>query len=457
MIKNKNITNIIFLLTFITYFITSAQERPKVFLTIYKNNLTVVKEIRRFDLKKGLHKYNISNLPNQIDPSSILIKPVKYVDDIQLIEKQYNYDVISGKSILEDNLDKECEIFVQGDKVFKGRLIKTTESEFILKDNLGNIILIEKNKIVNLTIPSKNENLLIKPELTFVVNSSIEKEVDFEVSYLTQNIGWKAKYIAFLQEDEKTIEIYPFSIINNRTGIIYENSEIKLISGEINRLNQQPVFKGRAMGMTLQKESADVPQFEEKEVFEYYSYTLDKKTDIYNNRIKEILLMPERKVNVEKKYIYDGARNGERVLVSFNFINTKLKGFGTAIPSGDIELFKVEDDNFLILLGQYQISDTPIGKEVNIQAGVVFDLKGERIQKEMIRISRTERKEVYQITIKNSKDTQEEITILEHPYGEWKIIKSTHEYIKKDLKNLEFKLQVNPHSEEILSYTIRYR
>ncbi len=458
MMPNKWFINIIVLMIFIISSLINAEERSKVSITIYKNNLAVIKEIRKFDLKKGICEFNISDIPDNIDPTSILVRPVENIRDIQLLEKEYNYNVINSKDILENNIGKDAEISVQGDKVLKGKLMKSTEREFIIKDNLENLIIIDKNKVVNIAFPSENENLLTKPVLKFVVNSAVAKKIEFSISYFTESIGWKAAYLAFLQDDEKVMEIFPFAVINNETGINYNNSEIKLISGEIKRAGREPIIGPRAMGMGLRKEAiATVPRFEEKEIFEYYSYTLDKKTDLLRKCIKDILLMPAKKVNVSKKYIYDGARNGEKVLVNFNFKNTKPGGFGSPLPSGDIGIFKTENDNFLVLLGQYHINAAPVGKEVNLQAGVAFDIKGQRIQKEITKISRTEREEVFQITIKNSKNTKENVTVVEHPYGEWKIIESSHEYFKKDVQNLEFKLQVNPSSEETLIYKIRYK
>lgn len=448
--------NIIFLVTVSLPAVILSEENSKLLLTIYKDNLAVIKEIRKFGVEKGLNKLRIDNIPEKIDPSSIIIKPVEPSNDIELIEKQYNYNIIEPRNFLEKNIGKDINVLIQGDIVFRGRLVKTSEKEIIIKDQSDNLLLIYRDKIININLSSEDESLLSKPVIDFFVNSKIEREVEFEISYLTENISWKAKYLSFLQDNENVMEIYPFAVINNRAGINYKDAEIKLISGEISRITQPPLLRPRALGV-LSKETVQVPQFEEKGVFEYYSYTLNKEIDLFDNSIKEFLLIPQKEVSVTKNYIYDGARNGESVIVNFIFKNTKSDGFGSPIPSGEMKIFKVEKDNFLVLLGEYPIGSAPVGKEVNIQAGIVFDITGERIQKEIKRISSREREEIYQITVMNSKDTQEEVTIVEHPTGDWNIIESTHEYIKKDVRNIEFKLKLKPSSEETLNYTIRYR
>ncbi len=62
------------------------------FITIYGDGFAVIKEIRTFQVKKGLQELKIHEMPDKIDPSSIIIEPIN-TENIQLIEKKYNYDI----------------------------------------------------------------------------------------------------------------------------------------------------------------------------------------------------------------------------------------------------------------------------------------------------------------------------------------------------------------------------
>ena len=452
----KTIKPFYFLLSFVLYISTSAEEPSKLFITIYGDGFAVINEIKSFPVKKGLQELKITEMPDKIDPSSIIIKPLN-TENIQLVEKKYNYDIINPQDFLEKNTGKEISITTQNGSIIKGKLIKSSEKEIILEDLSNNLIIINRDKITHISLVFEKENPFSRPEIDFVINSDIKKDIDFEFSYITGGLDWKAQYISFLKDDEKVMEIYPFVIINNRTGVDFRNAKIKLLSGKITKESRPPQGIPRAMGLGLAKEAYQIPQFEEKGIFEYYSYTLDKVTDLSNNQIKELLLMPNKEVNVLKKYIYDGARDGEKVAINFTFKNTKIDGFGHPLPSGNIKLFKEENGDFIVLLGDYQIESAPVGKEITIQPGFAFDIRGNRIQKEMRRITNLEREEIYEITIINAKDTEEEVIVVEHPHGEWKIIESTEEYIKRDQFNVEFKLKVKPSSEKILTYIILYK
>ena len=273
---------------------------------------------------------------------------------------------------------------------------------------------------------------------------------------MTNKLGWKTHYVGFLNDNE--LELYPFAIIDNKTRVSFADAKIKLISGEINRADtRQRRAGGRAFAMSLEKQSAQAPQFEEKSVFEYYSYTLDKKVNVPIRSIQEMLLIPEKKVKIRKYYVYDGSRSGEKVITYFNYKNSKSGGFGVPLPSGTASIFQVEKDDFLVLLGEFTMNATPVGKEVDIQTGVAFDLTGKRIQKEIKRISRTQREEIYEITVKNAKKTPVEVKIIEHLYGDWNISQSSHTYNKKDSHTVEFQLNIAPSSESVLLYTVRIK
>ncbi len=47
-------------------------------------------------------------------------------------------------------------------------------------------------------LPKLPENLIAKPTLTWLYDNGTEKPHNLEVSYLTQNINWKADYVVVL-------------------------------------------------------------------------------------------------------------------------------------------------------------------------------------------------------------------------------------------------------------------
>ncbi|MFC1557981.1 DUF4139 domain-containing protein [candidate division KSB1 bacterium] len=437
-------------------FISNGAESKNALLTIYMDNTAIIKELREFKLNKGQNIIIVEQIPYNIDISTFIMKPIKYPDKVSVHKKQYNYNILDRQILLGDQVDKEVTIVVQSGESFSGNLQRVTDKEIILINEINEYIIVAADKIISFVMSSDNRNKLLKPQLIVQIDSEVEKVVPFEISYLTNKLGWKTHYVGFLHDNE--LELYPFALIDNKTRVSYSDANIKLISGEINKANsQQSRPGGRAFAMSLEKDAAQAPPFKEKSVFEYYSYTLDRKVNVPIRSIQEMLLLPEKKVNINKYYVYDGSRSGERVITYLNYKNSKSGGFGVPLPSGMVSIFQLEKDDFLILLGEFTMNATPVGKEVDIQTGIAFDLTGKRIQKEIKRISRTEREEVYEITVRNAKKTPAEVKVIEHLYGDWNIRESSHTYNKKDSHTVEFQLNITASSETVLLYTVRIK
>jgi len=65
--------------------------------------------------------------------------------------------------------------------------------------------------------------------------------------------------------------------------------------------------------------------------------------------------------------------------------------------------------------------------------------------------------EDYEINILNSKKEKITVEVVEHPWGTWSIIRSTHKSAKKSAGTLLFEVEVLPGKEETLAYTVSYR
>ena len=63
------------------------------------------------------------------------------------------------------------------------------------------------------------------------------------------------------------------------------------------------------------------------------------------------------------------------------------------------------------------------------------------------------RKETIEIILKNHKDIPVTIYVYEHLWGNWKIVKSSHKYNKKDSSTIKFAVQVEPDSTVKIEYT----
>jgi hypothetical protein len=63
----------------------------------------------------------------------------------------------------------------------------------------------------------------------------------------------------------------------------------------------------------------------------------------------------------------------------------------------------------------------------------------------------------YEISLRNHKDSDITITAVEHAYGDWRIMSSSHKHEKKDSRTLEFTVTVPANEEVKINYEIEIR
>ena len=127
---------------------------------------------------------------------------------------------------------------------------------------------------------------------------------NLEVSYLTNNLKWKADYVVVLDSTDDNAELSGWVTVDNKSGTTYKDAKLKLVAGDVNRVRE--MFREKRMhyeGMVMAK---GMSQFEEKEFFEYHIYDLNRKTELKNNQTKQISLLEAGNINIMKEFVVSG-------------------------------------------------------------------------------------------------------------------------------------------------------
>ena len=78
-------------------------------ITIYEQDLALVKERREIELKSGVNLVEYGNVAARIDPASVMVEDPEN-RDTAVIEQNYEYDLVSSYSLLEKYLEKEITV-----------------------------------------------------------------------------------------------------------------------------------------------------------------------------------------------------------------------------------------------------------------------------------------------------------------------------------------------------------
>jgi hypothetical protein len=433
-------------------------EERNISLTIYNQDLALVKDTRDLSFVSGRNEIKFSEVAEKIDPTSVHFQVLSAPEKIYLLEQNYQYDLVSSDKILEKYLDKNIQILTKDGKFYEGVLLSYAPDNLTLREKENSIRIVNRAQVIDLSFPKLPEGLITRPTLVWLLDSKIQGKQKTEVSYLTNGINWHAEYVAVADKDDKNLELSGWVSIDNRSGTTYPDAKLKLIAGEVHLVQEvqpPPMYKGV---LALERATAAPPTFEEKPFFEYHLYTLQFPSTVKDNEIKQISLFPNSTVKVNKIYVYDGAREPKKVKVNLEFKNSKEEGLGIPLPKGKIRVYKVDVDKSMEFVGEDQINHTPKDEKVRVYVGDAFDIVGERTRINFQKISDNVMEETYQIKLRNHEDEKVEVTVVEHlyPYTNWEILENNFKYEKKDASTIEFKIPLEKNQEQIVNYRVRY-
>ena len=435
-------------------------DQKSVAVTVYNANLGVVKDLRELDVKSGTSKIFLTDVAQYIDPTSVHIKI-----DGDVLEQNYQYDLVSLDKILQKYVDKEIQLIGENNEFIEGKLLSSFGGQIVVEKKEGGLIMIPSTAKYRFSVGSLPEGLITKPTLIWTVNSKSSGKQNVEISYQTSGMNWHAEYVAVLNQNDTKLDLNSWVSVENNSGATYKNAVLKLVAGDVNLINpQKNQMYGYSDELRMEK-SAAPQQFQEKEFFEYHIYNLQRPTTLSQNETKQISLFEASDVKATKKfyyrsggssyYYYGNASNKGKVAVIVEFENKKEYNLGVPMPKGKVRVYK-SDGETIEFIGEDMIDHTPNKEKVKLRIGDAFDIVAEEVQTENKKITDRVYEQAYEIKFKNRK--KEDIVIeVERGLGfYWEILSSSLSYEKKDSQNIIFQVPVKADNETVLKFRVRY-
>jgi hypothetical protein len=440
---------------------------PGVAVTVYNNNFAVVKDIRPLDIAGPNATLRFADVAKQIDPTSVHFKSLTDPAGTTVLEQNYEYDLVSANKLLDKYIDRPLAVITDDGAKYEGTLLSFDQAQIVLQGREQLFMIQRPDNVRNIEFGKLPEGLLTRPTLVWRIATDKPGRHTAEVTYQTTGINWKADYTALINDDDTLIDLGGWVTINNQSGGAYTNARVKLIAGDVRRI--QPARPR----VQMLRERAGAPMaddaggFQEKSFFEYHLYTLDRKTTIKENQIKQIELLSADRVPVTKRYVFEpggrfwhrryGDKNEFKVNVFLELTNDKASNLGMPLPRGKVRVYKRdrEDTEFV---GEDLIDHTPRDEQLKLYVGDAFDLVGEYDILDR-RSGKRWRQEDVRIKLRNHKeDANVTIRVRIHLNGpNWDIRDPSHEFVKIDASTIEFDIPVKVDSQTELTYTAGYR
>ena len=444
---------------------TTLDDQTEVAVTAYNSGLALVRDVRKIKLPAGEQHLRFSGVAEQIQPETVSLRSLSSAGSLQILEQNYEYDLISPNKLMEKfvgkqvkliNLNKDFE-FVEKD----AKLLSVNESP--VYEIEGKIYLGHPGNVV---LPEIPKNLAAKPALVWdVQNTAGDQQV--EASYLTNGLSWHADYVLAIPKDESAMKINAWVTMDNQSGATYENAKLKLVAGEVN-VTQPPRAAERADFYAKFNQVQAAAGAPVQESFgEYHLYTIPRRTTIKQNQSKQVALMDAAGVKFTKKLEFRGDQGWYGMVmpeqkdihadVQIEFKNEDKNALGIPLPAGAMRLYQEDSEGSLQFLGEDRIQHTPKDETVRLKVGKAFDVVADRKQTDYTAISDRVHEAEFEIHVRNHKEKDVNVDLVEPMPGDWEVLKKSHDYTKRDAMTAVFSIPVKANGETTVTYRIRVR
>ncbi len=446
-------------------------------LSIYNQNLALVKDIRSADLQSGSNEVIFDGVAERIQSETAII----YGDGIKVNEQNYSYNLMSYDNILRQYIGKEVTaVRINPDNgkniTERATLIGVNGAQPIIKTEYG-IDAEYPGRIVFDKIPA---NLSNKPMLTAKLNAKNAGNKTLNLAYLTDGLKWKTDYVANVLSPNK-LNLTGWVTITNESGIDYENAKIQLIAGDVNVVRN--TFRGRGMVMMAKaavfEESNDMAygSVEPETVNSYELYTLPTTSTIKNHQNKQIALIEKNDVTYKKEFnitspFYFGNYTRDEFekhhpVITYVIENKAESNLGISLPSGTIRFYQNDKTGNLQFIGSNNISNTAKEDTLRLNLGDAFNISvsGKVTKIGEKEVSRKPKKNLcYQIvqnktfdvsiTVNNAEDTDNHVILTQNMPQRYKILKESIKGSEKNATTRQWRIPTKKNSKAELTFSV---
>lgn len=440
---------------------SDASSRESSALTVYANDLALVKERRRVALPKGVTQLSWRDVSAQMRPETALLQAVTG-NPIRLLEQNFDFDLLTPQKLLDKYVGQEVTVLRQQ----AGSGEERRETATVLANNNGTVLRfadrIETGVPGRIVFDKVPATLRDRPTLSMLLDAAGGPQ-SLELSYLTGGLGWQADYVANLANDGQSLDLSGWITLSNRSGVAYQDARLQLVAGTVHRVPGAQPPRAVAKTAMAMLASADTAQ---EALMDYHLYTIGRPTSIADNQTKQLALLSASSVPVRREYLLSGAHDyrerhdptGQKikpaVFIEFDNRNPAL---GQALPAGVIRVYARDSQGAAQFVGEDRIGHTARNETVRLRLGDAFDITGERRQTDFRKLGNSLTESSYRIELRNAKPEKVIVKVQEPFFGDWEILRESQPSQKASAQAASWQVAVPADGSTILEYTVRVR
>lgn len=445
-------------------------DQQSVAVTIYNDNLALIKDTRRVNLGKELNHLAWREVSAKMRPETAQLRNLSNPAGFRLLEQNFDFDLLTPQKLLEKYLGQEVSVISRHPTTG----VESRETATVLATNSGVVLKfadrVETGVPGRLAFAGVPDSLRDKPTLVISLINPVAGAQELELSYLTGGLSWRADYVAELNATDAALDLNGWVTLTNQSGAAYPNAKLQLVAGDVNRVRDQPAPAPRAV-MAKMQDMAAANEMQQESLFEYHLYTLPRPTTLAENQTKQVALLSASGVPVRKEFLLQGAdyyyrgQHGElgqklKVGVFVEFKNSTDNKLGLPLPKGVVRVYKKDSAGNAQFIGEDNIDHTPKNETVRLKLGEAFDVTADKKQTDFQKLGGTGRynyifESAYEIVLKNAKAEAVTVTVREPMPGDWTMVSESHPHQKAAAGTAEWQIKVPAEGQTTLTYRVR--
>jgi len=271
-------------------------------LTIYNQNFAVVRDTVPLDLKEGVNEVRFADMTATAETDSVILRDPTGKVKLQVLDQSYRNDPVSQELLLTLNEGKTIDFVVheasKPDHIVQGKIIRAGHegmqyAQRAYSNSYGRVIQIQRPQTTPIIevdgklqfslpgepiFPSLGDDTILNPTLSWKLDSSKAAKLDAEIAYITDGLSWHADYNLVVPENGDTLDIVGWVTFDNQSGKTFRDAKIKLMAGDVNRLEKVEMEDRLQMVQTAAQAAQAQDAVTEKAFSEFHLYTIDRPT-----------------------------------------------------------------------------------------------------------------------------------------------------------------------------------
>lgn len=452
---------------------SSLADQQEVAVTIYNDNLALVKDVRKVPFKSGPLALAFRDVSARMRPETALLRSLTSPGALRVQEQNFDFDLLTPQKMLEKYVGRQVKVV----RTNAATGLETVEDATVLSANNG--VVLQMGSRIETGVPGRlvfddvPANLRDRPTLVMSLNNAGPAQQDVELSYLTGGLSWKADYVVELNAADDALDMSGWVTLTNTSGASYRNAKLQLVAGDVNQVAPEMATRGRAvLTAAPAMAKADVAMAEES-LFEYHLYTLERPTTIAENQTKQVALLSASGVPARKELLLEGAdyyyqgASGDlgkklKVGVFLEFDNKESAKLGQPLPKGVVRVYKKDAAGNAQFIGEDRIDHTARNDKLRLKLGNAFDVTADKRQTDFKRLANIGKygfvsESTYEIVLNNAKKEAVTVTVQEPIPGDWQILSASQPHTKASSSTALWKVAVPAEGKAVLTYRVSVR